>query len=64
MKVSDYIAALFVENNMKHMFSISGAGNVHLLNSIADNPALAPFTRTMAGAWPHWHTIVSVAGWG
>lgn len=42
MKVSDYIASLFVENNMKHIFSISGAGNVHLLNSIADNPALVP----------------------
>jgi acetolactate synthase-1/2/3 large subunit len=40
MKVSDYIAQLFVENNMKHIFSISGAGNVHLLNSIIDNPKL------------------------
>jgi acetolactate synthase I/II/III large subunit len=40
MKVSDYIVSLFVEYNMKHIFSISGAGNVHLLNSIADNPAL------------------------
>ncbi len=40
MKVSDYIAQLFVENNMKHIFSIVGAGNVHLLNSIADNPGL------------------------
>jgi len=40
MKVSDYIAQLFVENNMKHIFSISGAGNVHLLNSIIDNPNL------------------------
>ncbi|MEK7748413.1 MAG: thiamine pyrophosphate-binding protein [Nitrospirota bacterium] len=40
MKVSDYIAQLFVENNMKHIFSISGAGNVHLLNSIIDYPEL------------------------
>lgn len=40
MKVSDYIVQLFVEHNMKHIFSISGAGNVHILNSIADNPAL------------------------
>lgn len=40
MKVSDYIVQLFVENNMKHIFSISGAGNVHLLNSIIDNPNL------------------------
>ncbi|MCD6017213.1 MAG: acetolactate synthase isozyme 1 large subunit-like [Bacteroidetes bacterium] len=42
MKVSDYIAQLFVENNMKHIFSISGAGNIHLLNSIIDNPNLVP----------------------
>lgn len=40
MKVSDYIAQLFVEHNMKHIFSISGAGNVHLLNSIIDNDKL------------------------
>lgn len=40
MKVSDYIVQLFVENNMKHIFSISGAGNVHLLNSIKDNKNL------------------------
>jgi len=40
MKVSDYIVQLFVENNMKHIFSISGAGNVHLLKSIDDNDHL------------------------
>jgi acetolactate synthase-1/2/3 large subunit len=40
MKVSDYITQLFVENNIKHVFSISGAGNVHLLNSISENPDL------------------------
>lgn len=40
MKVSDYIAQLFVESNFKHIFSISGAGNVHLLNSIIDTPEL------------------------
>ncbi len=40
MKVSDYIVQLFVENNMKHIFSISGAGNVHLLNSINENDQL------------------------
>jgi acetolactate synthase I/II/III large subunit len=40
MKVSDYIVQLFVENNMKHIFSISGAGNIHLLNSIIDEPRL------------------------
>ena len=40
MKVSDYISTLFVENNMKHIFSISGAGNVHLLNSIKENKNL------------------------
>lgn len=40
MKVSDYITQLFVEYNIKHVFSISGAGNVHLLNSILENPEL------------------------
>lgn len=40
MKVSDYITQLFVEHNIKHVFSISGAGNLHLLNSILDNKEL------------------------
>ena len=40
MKISDYITQLFVEYNIKHVFSISGAGNVHLLNSILENPDL------------------------
>lgn len=40
IKVSDYIAELMVEKNMKHIFSISGAGNVHLLKSISENPNL------------------------
>jgi acetolactate synthase-1/2/3 large subunit len=40
MKVSDYMARLFAEHNMKHIFSISGAGNVHILNSVLDNPNL------------------------
>jgi acetolactate synthase-1/2/3 large subunit len=40
MKVSDYIARLFVEYKVKHVFSISGAGNVHLLNSVLDSPEL------------------------
>jgi acetolactate synthase-1/2/3 large subunit len=40
MKASDYIAKFFVENNFKHIFSISGAGNVHLLNSILHTPGL------------------------
>jgi len=41
MKASDYIAQLFAEHNIKHIFSISGAGNVHLLKSIDENPKLA-----------------------
>ena len=40
MKVSDYIVQLFEENQMKHIFSISGAGNVHLLNSIKESKQL------------------------
>ena len=40
IKVSDYIAQFFVEHGMKHIFSISGAGNVHLLKSIIDNGKL------------------------
>jgi acetolactate synthase-1/2/3 large subunit len=42
MKVSDYIAQLFAENNMKHIFSISGAGNVHILKSVAEHKDLIP----------------------
>ncbi|MBK9284219.1 MAG: thiamine pyrophosphate-binding protein [Sphingobacteriaceae bacterium] len=42
MKVSDYIAQLFVDHNIKHVFSISGAGNVHLLKSIAEHKDLVP----------------------
>src|SRR3954462_8202767 len=37
MKVSDFIVDFFAKNNVKHVFSISGAGNVHILNSIIDN---------------------------
>ena len=40
MKVSDYITRLFVEYNIRHVFSISGAGNIHLLNSILETPEL------------------------
>lgn len=40
MKASDYIAQLFAKHNIKHVFSISGAGNVHLLKSIDENSQL------------------------
>ncbi|MDB4926309.1 thiamine pyrophosphate-binding protein [Mucilaginibacter sp.] len=40
MKVSDFIADFLVKNTVKHVFSISGAGNIHLLNSILDNKDL------------------------
>ena len=40
MKVSDYIAQFFADNNMRHIFSISGAGNVHLIKSIAEHKDL------------------------
>ena len=40
MKVSDYIAQFISEKGVKHIFTISGAGNVHLLNSVADHDKL------------------------
>lgn len=41
VKVSDYIAQLMVEFKMRHIFAISGAGNVHLLKSITENKHLS-----------------------
>jgi len=40
MKVSDYIAQFISEKGVKYVFTISGAGNVHLLNSVADHKKL------------------------
>ena len=40
MKTSDYIAGFLAQQNAKHVFTISGAGNVHLLDSIARHPDL------------------------
>ncbi len=40
MKTSNYIANFLAEKGVKHIFTISGAGNVHLLDAIADNPKL------------------------
>ena len=40
MKASDYIADFLAKHRVKDIFAISGAGNVHLLDSIARHPAL------------------------
>jgi len=40
VKVSDYVAHFLASKNVKHVFTISGSGNVHLLDSIARHPAL------------------------
>ncbi|MCL4512110.1 MAG: thiamine pyrophosphate-binding protein [Bacteroidetes bacterium] len=40
-KVSDYIADFFARRGEKHVFAISGAGDVHLLDSIARHPDLS-----------------------
>jgi acetolactate synthase I/II/III large subunit len=40
VKTSDYIAQFLSQRKAKHIFAISGAGNVHLLNSIAHHPEL------------------------
>lgn len=40
MKVSDFITSFLEKNLVKHIFSISGAGNIHLLKSISENPNL------------------------
>ena len=41
MKVSDYICQFLAAHRVRHIFAISGAGNVHLLDSIARNPDLS-----------------------
>lgn len=41
MKVSDYICQFLASHRARHIFAISGAGNVHLLDSIAKNSNLA-----------------------
>ncbi len=40
MKLSDYVAEVLAEHHSKHVFAISGAGNAHLLDSIAHHPDL------------------------
>lgn len=40
IKVSDYIAAFLVQKKIREIFAISGAGNVHLFDSIANHPDL------------------------
>lgn len=40
MKTSDYIASFLARQNAKHIFTISGAGNVHILDSLARHPDL------------------------
>ena len=41
MKVSDYICNFFVTKKIQKIFAISGAGNVHILNSIDNNDNLS-----------------------
>ena len=40
MKISDYIADFLYNRGVRHVFTISGSGNVHLLDSIAKHPDL------------------------
>jgi len=40
MKVSDYVANFLTDSGVRHVFTISGSGNVHLLDSIATHPKL------------------------
>ena len=40
MKVSDYVAKFLVENGIKDLFSISGGGIMHLLDSVAKQKGL------------------------
>lgn len=40
MKVSDYVANFLADRGVRHVFTISGSGNVHLLDSIATHPEL------------------------
>lgn len=39
-KVSEYVANVLAEHNAQHVFAVSGAGNAHLLDSIAYHPKL------------------------
>ena len=40
MKISDYVADFLADSGVRHVFTISGSGNVHLLDSIAAHPKL------------------------
>lgn len=40
MKASDYIADFIVRLGVKHVFTVSGAGDLHILDSIHRNPEL------------------------
>lgn len=40
MKVSDYVASLIAATGVKHVFTVSGAGNLHILDSIESHAGL------------------------
>lgn len=41
MKVADYMANFVADQGVKRVFMISGAGNMHFINSVADNKKLS-----------------------
>jgi len=40
IKVSDYVAKFIAEQGVRHVFMISGGGNMHLVDSVARNQAI------------------------
>jgi len=40
IKLSDYVAQKLVENDIQHVFTVTGGGAMHLNNSLGKNPAL------------------------
>jgi acetolactate synthase I/II/III large subunit len=41
MKVSDFIAEWLMQNNIKHIFTVTGGGAMHLNNSFGNHPGLS-----------------------
>lgn len=52
MKVADAIASVLVDHGIRHVFLVSGGGNLHLIKAISENKGIdyvCPQTETSAG---------------
>ncbi len=61
MKISDYIANFLIEKNIDLVFTITGSGNIRLIESVS-NAGIKYIVRTMSKlqSWLRYRVFVSV----